>query len=305
MKTQIPLFIEMLVAERNASTNTQESYTRDLFQFATWVNKDLQDICEDDVLRYIADLQTKYARTTMNRHLSALKQFFLFCILDGILEKSPLHTVKHIKMQRSMPKVLSKEDIEKLINEAYKDQTPQGIRLSALLEILYAAGLRISELVELPLKSLIFEPKSKTLQPFLMIFGKGGRERLVPLHSCAVDALLNYLPYRTVFLKNPLEKNSYLFPSHASSGHLTRQGVAKFLKKLCVDAGIDPEKISPHAIRHSFATHLLHNGADLFTIQKFLGHADVATTQIYTHVEPEHVINLVKQHHPLQKRKLN
>lgn len=302
MKTQIPLFIEMLVAERNASTNTQESYTRDLLQFATWVNKDLKDICEDDVLRYIADLQTTYSRSSMNRHLSALKQFFLFCVIEGIIEKSPLHTVKHIKMNRSVPKVLSKEDVDVLIQESYKDQTPDGVRLSALLEILYAAGVRISELVELPLKSLVFEPKSKTLQPFLMIFGKGGRERLVPLHNCAVDVILKYLQLRSLFLKNPLDKNGYLFPSHAKAGHLTRQGVAKFLKKLCLDAGIDHEKVSPHAIRHSFATHLLHNGADLFTIQKFLGHADVATTQIYTHVEPEHVINLVKQHHPLQKR---
>lgn len=302
MKNQILLFIEMIVAEKNASKNTQESYTRDLLHFYDHVPKDVSDITEEYITTYLTVLEKKFQKSSINRHLSALKQFFLFLVCEGVLEKNPMQDIRHIKHHRKIPSVLTKNEIESLIQESLKDTTPEGVRLTALLEVLYAAGLRISELVELPLKSLIFEPKTRILQPFLMIFGKGGKERLVPLHDQAVNALIHYLSVRSVFLKNPLDKNLYLFPSHGKAGHLTRQGVAKFLKHLCLDAGVDPEKMSPHAVRHSFATHLLHNGADLFTIQKFLGHSDISTTQIYTHVEPEHVFNLVKQHHPLQKR---
>jgi len=169
-----------------------------------------------------------------------------------------------------------------------------------MLEILYATGMRVSELISLPLSALTLEKKTKTLQNFLLIKGKGKKERLVPLHKGAIKSILNYLTARNVSLTNK-NQSPYLFPSIAKSGFLTRQGFAKNLKKLAVKIGFDPLLISPHIVRHSFATHLLKNGANLFTIQNFLGHSDISTTQIYTHVSPDHITALVNIHHPLSK----
>lgn len=300
MKNTIHLFMDMMIAERDISKNTIENYQRDLLQFSTFINnKDINDICDDDIKSYIETIKKEKNDSSINRLLSCLKQFFRFCLIEGFVKKDIMEDVKLIKTRRPIPNVLSDNDILLLIQNSYKNTSPDGIRFTCMLELLYASGMRVSELVELPLKSLIFEPSTKTLQECLYIKGKGGKERLVPIHKEAVDSILTYLGVRDVFIKS--KTNLYLFPSHSKEGHLTRQGFAKLLKKACQESGLD--HASPHIIRHSFATHLLQNGADLFVIQKFLGHADISTTQIYTHVEPAHILNLVNTYHPLRNRK--
>lgn len=293
----IQLFLEMLSAERNAAKNTRESYQRDLKKLDAALNKPFLELTKDDLSTYLDALKQRVSLSTVARTLSALKQFYNFLLSEELVQQNPLIRMKQSRAGKRLPKFLSIEAVDKLLEESYKNASPEGIRLSTMLELLYATGMRVSELVELPLKSLIFEPSTKKLQQCLMVKGKGDKERLVPLHEKAVDSLMNYLKIRSYFSKGTKKQELYLFPSHSGAGHLTRQGFAKLLKKICEDVSI-----SPHLIRHSFATHLLKNGADLFTIQKILGHADISITQIYTHVLPEHVFDLVKNHHPLMKR---
>ncbi|CAO5681149.1 MAG: Tyrosine recombinase XerD [Holosporales bacterium] len=296
----IDLFLDMLSAEKNASLHTKEAYLNDLSSFEKQLNKLITHVHQEDVDAYIAGIKTTMSMTSVNRKISAFRQFFMFLYQEGIITQNPV-ALKQIKNTRNLPKIIEKDAILKLLQESKKNTTPEGIRFTALLEILYATGMRVTELVSLPLKSLIFEPKTKTLQKCLYIIGKGNKMRLVPLHDDAVLAILDYLNVRDVFIKNEKQRQ-YLFPSLTKTGYLTRQGFAKMLKKNCQLCGIDESMISPHIVRHSFATHLLQNGADLFVIQKFLGHADISTTEIYTHVLPDHVFDLVKKHHPLVKK---
>jgi len=296
----IDLFLDMIIAERNASKNTVESYKRDLGQFSTFYKTSFLQCTTKDLDQYISTKYTKIAATSIARLISSIKQFFNFLVSDGYLEASPALHLKQPKASRQIPKVLSIEQIDTLIQGSYQDTTLDGIRLTCMLEILYATGMRVSELISLPLSALTLEKKTKTLQNFLLIKGKGKKERLVPLHKGAIKSILNYLTARNVSLTNK-NQSPYLFPSIAKSGFLTRQGFAKNLKKLAVKIGFDPLLISPHIVRHSFATHLLKNGANLFTIQNFLGHSDISTTQIYTHVSPDHITALVNIHHPLSK----
>jgi integrase/recombinase XerD len=299
-KKWIDLFLDMQGAERNASVNTKESYQRDLYSFSKFIQKDFLSVTSQDVYAYIDFKKKSYKESSVNRNLSTIKQFFLFLCEDGYIEKNPVD-IKQMPVGRKIPKIMNDQDIMLLLSKCKADKTPAGIRVACLLEMLYATGMRISELITLPLQALVFEPQTKTLQKCLHVMGKGGKARLVPLHEDAIESILDYLLIRSVFVDDFLSKkqNYYLFPSHTSKGHITRQGVAKMLKKCCENIGVDPESISPHVIRHSIATHLLQNGADLFSIQNFLGHADISTTQIYTHVLPEHVFEIVKKYHPL------
>lgn len=296
----IDLFLDMIIAERNASKNTVESYRRDLGQFSACYKQSFLQCKTEDLDQYIATKYTKIAATSIARLISSIKQFFNFLVSDGYLEASPALHLKQPKASRQIPKVLTIEQMDTLIQGSYQDTTLDGTRLTCMLEILYATGMRVSELISLPLSALMLEKNTKTLQNFLLIKGKGEKERLVPLHQGAIQSILNYLTERNVSLTNK-KQSSYLFPSTAKSGFLTRQGFAKNLKKLALKIGFDPLLISPHIVRHSFATHLLKNGANLFTIQKFLGHSDISTTQIYTHVSPDHITALVNTHHPLAK----
>lgn len=294
----------MLAAERNSAPNTLESYQRDLLTFHHAIKKDFQNIIRDDIIQYIQLKKESLSIRSTNRMISSLKQFFMFLMQEQLIEKNPFTHIQHIKIKQKIPTILSIEDIKKLLEESKKNKTPDGVRCAVMLEILYATGMRVSELVTLPVKALVFEPQTKTLQKFLFVKGKGNKERLVPLHDDAIECIMDYLHIREHFMQLfQLKKNIFLFPSHSKEGHITRQGFAKILKQICFDAGLDPQKISPHVIRHSFATHLLQNGVDLFSIQNLLGHSDISTTQIYTHVEPEHVFDLIKNHHPLQKYK--
>lgn len=258
----------------------------------------------DDLYRYIEHLSKKQmSPSTISRRVSALRQFYRFLVSEDFCKTNPASQLSVMRQQRSIPKVLSESEMEKLLQSITNADKPEGIRLRALLEMLYASGLRVSELVGLPLRSLIADPKRKSLQNMLLIKGKGGKERLVPLNQPAMDALQEYLKIRPYFLKKCGPKGaSWLFPSASQQGYLTRQGFGQLLKQQAIDAGIDPTRISPHVLRHAFATHLLKGGADLLVIQKLLGHADIATTQIYTHVLPDHLLNLVTTHHPLQRK---
>ncbi|HCU06769.1 MAG TPA: hypothetical protein DIC42_04215 [Holosporales bacterium] len=296
----IDLFLDMMIAERNASKNTVESYKRDLDQFATFYKQSVLKCTPEDLDHYITTKYKKIESTSIARLISSIKQFFSFLVSDGYLEISPALHLKQPKASRTIPKVLSIEQINTLIEGSYQDVTLDGIRLTCMLELLYATGMRVSELISLPLSALTLERKTKQLQNFLLIKGKGEKERLVPLHHSAIKSIINYLTARNVSLSGK-NQSSYLFPSVAKTGFLTRQGFAKNLKKLALKIGFDPLLISPHIVRHSFATHLLKNGANLFTIQKFLGHSDISTTQIYTHVSPDHITALIKTHHPLAK----
>lgn len=296
----IDLFLDMIIAERNASKNTVESYRRDLEQFLQFYKQSILECTAEDLDNYIATKYIKLGSTSIARLISSLKQFFSFLVSDGYLETSPALHLTQPKVARAIPKVLSIQQIQALIEGSYQDLTLDGIRLTCMLELLYATGMRVSELISLPLSALTFERKTKRLQNFLLIKGKGEKERLVPLHHSAIKSIINYLTARNITLSGK-NQSSYLFPSVTKTGFLTRQGFAKQLKKLALKIGFDPLLISPHVVRHSFATHLLKNGANLFTIQKFLGHSDISTTQIYTHVSPDHITALINAHHPLAK----
>jgi integrase/recombinase XerD len=295
--------MECLAAERGAAKNTLESYRRDLTSFFQTISKDVADIQKDDIETYLTSLCEK-SEATVARHLSTLRQFFLFLLSEGTISSNPTKLIDMPKKRRSLPKYLSKEDIQHLLEEAQKTKDEDSLRLYCLLELLYASGLRVTELISLPLQSFLFNNKEQKIQ-FLIIKGKGRKERLAPLHQQAIVAVEMYLKVRPFFLSkvnaHAIDKASkYLFPSTAKEGYLTRQRIGQLLKDLALRANMDPEKLSPHVIRHAFATHLLQNGADLMVIQKLLGHSDISTTQIYTHVLPNHLVNLVNNYHPLK-----
>jgi integrase/recombinase XerD len=309
-KILIERFLEMLAAERGASLNTLSSYSQDLKDYLLFL-KDLSapDVSSEILHEYLSSLSNRQMHpSTIARRVSALRQFYRFLVSEDVCKTNPASGLTVVRQKRTLPKVLSEKTVESLLlslkeSASKRIDTPEGIRMCALLEVLYASGLRVSELVGLPLRSLIIDPKTKLMQNMLMIQGKGGRDRLVPLNEPALEALMQYLKVRDYFLKKcGLKGRHRLFPSTSQKGHLTRQGFGQLLKLQAIEAGIDPASISPHVLRHAFATHLLQGGADLLVIQKLLGHADISTTQIYTHVMPDHLLDLVTTHHPLQRK---
>jgi len=306
----IERFLEMLAAERGASLNTLSSYSQDLKDYLLFLkDTSVQKVSSETLHAYLLSLSKRQMHpSTIARRVSALRQFYRFLVSEDICTANPASALTVVRQKRTLPKVLSEKAVEELLlslkeSTSKKTDTPEGIRMCALLEVLYASGLRVTELVGLPLRSLIVDPKTKVMQNMLMIQGKGGRDRLVPLNAPALEALLGYLKIRDYFLRKCGPKGRHwLFPSTSQKGHLTRQGFGQLLKQQAIDAGLDPASISPHVLRHAFATHLLKGGADLLVIQKLLGHADISTTQIYTHVMPDHLLELVTIHHPLQRK---
>ncbi len=292
---EIDFFIEMLVAERGASENTVESYRRDLDDFTRFIKKTpVEKISEKHIEDFLSDLKKRaFAATSMARKLSTLRQFFKFLLAEEIITQNPTHIIDSPKQSKPLPKTLAVDDVLKLLNAIYNDQkTPEKLRLGALLELLYATGMRVSELVSLPLSTI-------NAKEFMVIRGKGDKERMVPLSTPAQKAVKQYLETRKFFLKKGQKESPYLFPSSSKQGYLTRQRFGQLLKELAVEAGLDSSKVSPHVIRHAFATHLLEYGADLRSVQQMLGHADISTTQIYTHVLESKLKDLVETHHPL------
>lgn len=297
----------MLAAERAAARNTIDSYRRDLVSFAAFAlaRRIRPEAADADLIRrYLGAEAGKgmSARTTARR-LSALRQFFRFLFAEGYRADDPTALVDRPTQGRGLPKYLSEDDVTRLLSVPADDGGPETKRLRALLEILYATGLRVSELVGLPVSALTRDGL------LLSVRGKGGKERLVPLTEPARDALADYLAVRDRFLPpaaagtgdRGASASPWLFPSRARQGHLTRARFAQLLKEVAIGAGLDPRRVSPHVLRHSFASHLLAHGADLRSVQQMLGHADIGTTQIYTHVLEARLRDLINTAHPLAK----
>ncbi len=307
-EAELALFVDMLMAERGAAGHTVEAYARDISDFLGFLAKKrtpLASASADHVRDYLETLSGEgFAPTSRARKLSAIRQFFRFLLAEGLRRDDPTAAIDSPKRGRPLPKVLSLSDVETLIGTAKEAAVSAAsgparrrtFRLSALLETLYASGLRVSELVALPRDVLAADDRLLTIK------GKGGRERLVPLGDAARDALS---AYSTVLKEDPrLEASRWLFPSGDGTQHITRQRFGQELKSLARAAGLDPARVSPHVLRHAFASHLLERGADLRTVQQLLGHADISTTQIYTHVIEERLRRLVEEHHPLAHARL-
>jgi integrase/recombinase XerD len=296
----VTLFLDMLTAERGAARNTVESYGRDLEDFSDFCARrkaGAEEAGPADIQAYMKRLSgAGMAASTQARRLSALRQFFRFLQAERIRDDDPTQAIDAPRQSRALPKYLSEEEVDKLLVAARERPGADGLRTTALLEILYATGLRVSELVGLPLAAVARDGR------VLIVRGKGGKERMVPVGGPARDALADYLAVRDGFLGADGDARAgFLFPSRARQGHLTRARFGQILKELAVAANIPPKRVSPHVLRHSFASHLLAHGADLRSLQQMLGHADISTTQIYTHVLEERLRALVDQAHPLAK----
>jgi integrase/recombinase XerD len=303
-------FLEMMSAERGAATNTLQSYERDLQDLRSYLTRrkvGLTAATTDDLSGYLGHLAAQdFAPSSQARRLSAMRQFYKFLYAETLRTDDPTSILDAPKKVRSLPKVLSEADVSKLLTRAVEEaaSTEPGriarLRMLALLELLYATGMRVSELVSLPAKVLDHEGR------FLMIRGKGNKERLVPLSRSAIAALAAYGQARADAGETDRHAGSpWLFPSVSKEGHLPRQVFARDLKDLAARAGIRVAAISPHVLRHAFASHLLQNGADLRVVQELLGHSDISTTQIYTHVLEERLREVVEMHHPLAKSAKN
>ncbi len=295
----IDAFLEMMLAERGAAFATRDSYARDLEKFAVFAaaRGSAPHQATTEIVRGFMAAQGKagMAPATMARRLSTLRQFHRFLVAEGVRGDDPCRAVDSPRRGRPLPKLLSEAEVERLIEAARLAPGPRGARLLALVEILYATGLRVSELVGLPLGAL---SRDRTL---LMVRGKGGRERMVPLSAPARTAIADWLPHRAGFIADG-RTSPWMFPSRrARAGHMSREQFAIRLKALAVAAALAPARVSPHVLRHAFASHLLAHDADLRAVQQMLGHADISTTQIYTHVLDERLKTLVGTFHPLAR----
>ncbi len=290
----IESFLDMMSAERGAGANTLAAYRRDLLDFAG--HADPAKAGRDEVRGFLTGLsRAGLAASTQARKLSALRQFYGFLYGEGIRTDDPTQTIAAPQARRPLPKILSGNDLEAMLTTAAEDQTPQGLRLTLIVEMLYGGGLRVSELAGLTLAAV------RTKENFIRITGKGNKERLSPMSGAARDALNAYLDVRSAFIPKDDKNNRYLFASRGEEGFLTRRRFHQLLKALALKAGVNPEKVSPHVLRHAFATHLVEGGADLRSVQTLLGHADIATTQIYTHVARDHLTKVMRGAHPLAK----
>ena len=298
---RIEAFLEMMAAERGAADNTLASYRRDLEDASAHLGGRLADADVSGIRDYLDNLAGRgFATTSQARKLSALRQFFRFLYAEGLRGDDPTGIVDSPRKERALPKTMSEGETGRLLDRAASEAgNPEAngtdgmaaARLHALVEVLYATGLRVSELVSLPLTVALRDER------FFVVRGKGDKERMVPLSAKAREAMRRWLQQRNA---NPrLVDSPFLFPASSESGHLPRQVFARDLKGLAARAGISAAKISPHVLRHAFASHLLQNGADLRAVQQLLGHSDISTTQIYTHVLEERLLKLVNEHHPL------
>ncbi len=297
---QIEVFLDMMTVERGAAANTLESYERDLAHFAGFMvtrKRAPEDAEQTQIRAYIKSLSgAGLAASTVARRVSAIRQFFRFLYAERVRDDDPTSTLDSPKLGRSLPKYLSESEVEQLLDSARDRPGGDGLRLSALLEILYATGLRVTELVGLPLAARSRDER------YLIVRGKGAKERMVPLSEPAQDAIADYMAVRDTFLpKRQIANGAHLrmFPSRGKEGFLTRARFGQMLKELAMEAGIDQRRVSPHVLRHSFASHLLAHGVDLRALQQMLGHSDISTTQIYTHILDERLKALVNEAHPL------
>ena len=305
MKNQLILenFLEVLASEKGLAVNTRISYKNDILQFLVFLEKNkkkINEIMPIDIEKFTSKFTTQgLEKSTISRKMSALSHFFIFLLEENIIKSNPIHELDLPKQIKKLPKILSVDQVEKLIKSSREDQSINGIRLNTMIEILYATGIRVSELVEMKLSATYAEKN------FLLIQGKGNKERLVPISKNTEDKIKDYLKIRNEFINNDTE-SKWLFPSKQSSkGHITRQRFNQLLQTLCERVNLNNIRISPHKLRHAFATHLLANGVDLRSLQQMLGHADISTTQIYTHVLKDRLKKLVSDNHPLSKIEIN
>jgi integrase/recombinase XerD len=290
----IETFIDMMAAERGASPHTLDAYRRDLEKLSVHLKCAAEDAESSDLRVYIDSLSASgLAPRSMARNLSCLRQFYKFLFAEGVRSDDPTSVLDSPRQGLRLPKYLSEEEVDRLLETCRSDLSPAGLRRTALVELLYATGLRVSELVSLPVAAAVQD------RPTIIVKGKGNKERMIPIGAPARAAVISYLDVRKSFISSQNQTSRWLFPSRAKSGHLSRDAVARLLKDLAVKAGLAPSRVSPHVLRHSFASHLLAHGADLRSLQQMLGHADISTTQIYTHVLDERLKRLVQSSHPL------
>ncbi len=307
-RAHVEAFLEMMSAERGAAANTLSSYEHDLDDLHSFLNARsvrLTEAASADLSAYLASLAAQgFKPSSQARRLAAMRQFYKFLYAEGLRTDDPTGILDAPKKGRPLPKTMGVDEVGRLLEQAEQeaqDPTPgqlQRLRMFVLLELLYATGMRVSELVSLPARVLDQEGR------FLIIRGKGNKERLVPLSQSAIAALKLYGPMlaKERAASDHPQESPWLFPAASKDGYLARQVFARDLKNLAIRAGLTPSMISPHVMRHAFASHLLANGADLRVVQELLGHSDISTTQIYTHVLEERLQQLVQTHHPLAKQ---
>jgi len=295
----LPIFLEAMQAEQDAALNTLNAYARDLKDYVGYLDRKKltpETAGRGDIEDYLVELEALgLAKSTRARRLSSIRQLYRFSFTEGWRNDDPAAQIRGPKRGRHLPTTLSETDVLKMLDAARViGKTPlDNLRNTCLMEILYATGLRATELVSLPVAATRGDPR------MILVRGKGGRERMVPLSPPAREALTEWLAARDAGEKGKPNKSTFLFPSRGKKGHLTREAFFLFVKDLAAFSGLDPKSVSPHTLRHAFATHLLAHGADLRSIQTLLGHADVSTTEIYTHVLEERLKELVLKSHPL------
>lgn len=288
---QIENFLQMMAAEKGAAQNSLTAYDSDLHQFLNFSDGKLDKRTIEDFMRYLSE--RGFTAKTVARKLSAIKEFCKFLYSEKIIPDNPAQNILTPKQEKPLPKFLSSEEIEKIISTATQSKDYRFHRVAVMIELMYASGMRVSELVSLPITAINFDKQQ------VLIMGKGSKERIVPLAERAIKTINNYKSLREKFIKKN-SKSQWLFPSlTAIDGHFTRDAFYKDLKKLAAECGIYPSRISPHVLRHSFATHLLNNDAGLRSVQKMLGHENITTTEIYTHITNQRLINIVNNKHPM------
>ncbi|WP_298161654.1 site-specific tyrosine recombinase XerD [Brevundimonas sp.] len=294
---QVEAFLEMMAVERDASPHTLSAYARDLADAeASLGAAGLMGADETAIEAWFAGLSTRgLSAATAARRRSSLRQFYRFALGEGWRRDDPSRRLDAPKQGRSLPRTLDRDEVVRLLTGAAARDGASGVRMIALVELAYASGLRVSELLALRVEAVRRDPA------WLIVRGKGGKERLAPLNASAREAVKAWLILRDAARPEKAADSPWLFPSGTTASHLTPRRFAQMLDQAAVDAGIDPARVSPHVLRHAFATHLLEGGADLRVVQTLLGHADIATTQIYTHVATDRLTQVVNRHHPLAK----
>lgn len=303
----IEQFLEMTVAERGIAKNSVLSYKRDLLDFRIFLTEHklsefgVTSVHIDSYIKKLA--QNDIAARSINRKISTLKSYYNFLISEGHTDYNPSLIVDLPKYSSKLPEILSIDNIRTLLEYCNKDKSPEAVRLSAMIHLIYASGLRVSELVSLKLADIASGIDASDIRKTFSVKGKGGKERIVVTNDGTKQVLEEYLKIRELFCKGKSNNaKQFFFASSSKAGHMTRQNFALQLKKASLNSGLDPDIISPHVLRHSFASHLLEGGADLRVIQELLGHSDISTTQIYTHVQTDHLKKTLDQFHPLKNK---